>query len=168
MNKKIIFLMTIFIMILSLASCKKNFYSEYKDAYDLAADNVYEEISIDDFYNKLDNKDSFIVYYGQKECINCLMNVGFFDKNAKKLGIEKIYYLRSKILDANGDEKRVQTLQARVGFDNDNSPDASPRLWAFIDGIYNKGMANFVTKDDELYDNASYKLMAYYLDIIQK
>lgn len=168
MNKRIIFLITIFVMILSLASCKKSFYSEYKNAYDLASDNVYEEISIDDFYNKLDNKESFIVYYGQKECINCLMNVGFFDKNAKKLGIEKIYYLRSKILDADGDEKRVQTLQARVGFDSENSPDASPRLWVFIDGSYSKGMQSFVSDSDELFDDASYKLMTYYLEIMQK
>lgn len=159
---------SILVLLFLFTSCKKSFYNEYKDAYLLEKDNVYQEISLETLYNKMEAKEDFVVYYGQEKCTICYTMVGTMDLNAKEVGISVIYYLRSKILDLAGDDKRVDEMQAKIGFDSKNSADAAPRLWCFIDGKYVTGMANFKTDTDTDWDQPSKLLLKYYNENMDK
>lgn len=163
-------------LIMCLVSCKKSttcngsFYDCYilsKD-YDnlIAVDNVYQKITIDEFKTKLENKDDFIVYYGQPNCSFCLKNVAFFDLNAKALNIEIIYYIESDIF--NNNDKQADILQALCGFDSDNAPTKAPRLWSFVDGKYYQGMRHFVTSTDVNFNESSKLLMESFLKEVLK
>lgn len=164
MIKKICFVILIIINFLFISGCRKTFYSEYKNAYLLEEENVYIEISLDDLYKKMDTKENFLVYYGQSSCNVCYASVGFFDTNAKAVGISTIYYLKAKILNFGGDDKRVDEMQATIGFDEANGPQAAPRLWCFIDGVYTTGMASFTEPEDSSWDLPSQKLFSYFIE----
>ena len=164
MYKKIsFFIITIFLILLT-TSCSTSFYSKYRGAYLLEKDHIYEEITLDQLYEKMENKEDFVVYYGQKECSSCYSSVGFINKNAVDQGVETIYYLEAKILSFGGDENRIASMQAKIGFDELNTPDAAPRLWCFIDGEYKTGMSNFTDIENLPFYNSSIELFSYYIE----
>lgn len=160
-------------LIFLLGSCKddticKGSMSEcyilsYESDYPLYEDNVYEQIDLATFYDKIDNKERILVYYGQPECSACVHNVGLFDYNAKELGISKIYYLPARVLNGNSEDKKVvDAMQAKYGFDGDSTPDSLPQLWLFDDGEYKDSMRNYIVNNS--LNEASKSIMQIYLN----
>ena len=111
--KKIISLLTIFIIIFTVTGCfnkektdAMKFKEEYESINNEKTDSgkKYRELSIDknnpfvystaeEIVTKIDKKESFIVYFGFKECPWCRSVIEQLIKAAKNQSIETIYYV---------------------------------------------------------------------------
>lgn len=170
--KKIIIFLLLFVLSIHTTSCYEKpcndtifncYIMSWETDKPLQEDNVYFEITKEELYEKINSKESFILYYGQPECSVCLNNVGYFDENAKKLEIEKIYYLKSTVLSRKTDTDFIDTFVALTGVSSESSPDKLPQLWGFINGNYRLSMRNYLNKDDINLGSASKNFMEEFL-----
>ena len=72
---------------------KSNNYFEYRNIK-IDETNPFVYSSDDEIVKKIENKESFIVYFGDSECPWCRSVIEQAIKSAKENGIEKIYYVR--------------------------------------------------------------------------
>lgn len=65
----------------------------YHRTITIPKDNPIDIVSEDDIVNMVNNKETFIVYFGFATCPWCRTIAPYMIDNAKKLGISKIYYV---------------------------------------------------------------------------
>ena len=81
---------------------KENSALEIHRTVSIPKDNPFEEISAKDLLTKIENKETFYVYFGDKLCPWCRSVIETAIKVAKENNIEKIYYI--SIWDDEGNE----------------------------------------------------------------
>lgn len=115
MKKKILLILLLIVGLIGLTACNnqngkitdaKKFKEEYESFNDRENEYFkYRNISIDednpfiyttaeDIVEKIENKETFIVYFGDPECPWCRSVIEQAIKSAKEKNIEKIYYVR--------------------------------------------------------------------------
>lgn len=98
-------LLSIFIVLLLLCSCKKN-ENKVNYTYDIVSkvvdmssydgvnsiDHMFKGITVDQLYNTIDNKSSAVFYLGRSNCECCQTCVKYLNEVAKDLGVT-VYYI---------------------------------------------------------------------------
>lgn len=64
--------------------------------------NLFEEITLEELIKKIDNQETFYVYFGSTLCPWCRSTIEMADKVSRNNGIEKVYYI--DIWDSEGKE----------------------------------------------------------------
>lgn len=155
MKKKILLLLLIVIMA-SLTGCGKKedamkFKKEYESFNGKSNDYFeYRKLSIDEenpfvfsadkeIVEKIENKESFIVYFGDPQCPWCRSVIEQAIKSAKKNGINKIYYVRF------WDGFHEELIRDVYELDEDNKPvlkeegtKAYTKLLKYLDNVLNE------------------------------
>ena len=115
MKKKILLIMLLTIGVISLTACsnknestndaekfkkeyesfngEKNDYFEYR-SLSIDEENPFVYSTAEDIVKRIENKETFIVYFGDPECPWCRSVIEEATKSANDNGIEKIYYVR--------------------------------------------------------------------------
>ena len=124
---------------------KKNDYFEYRDL-DLEEDNPFVYSTDADIVEKIENNESFIVYFGDPECPWCRSVIEQAIKSANDNNIEKIYYVRF------WDGFHKETIRDVYELDGDNNPvlkekgsDAYAKLIDYLDNV----LEDYTLKDSE-------------------
>lgn len=103
--KKILIIILTFILCLSTTAClKQSDASKFKKEYESLNGNKYREVSIskenpfvyqtaEELSERIDNKETFVVFFGYAEDPWCRTMVEQLIKSAKDNNIEKIYYV---------------------------------------------------------------------------
>lgn len=123
MKKRLLVLVLLLVSVLTVVGCEEksknsdaiSFKNEYEKingttnksgkehrTINIDEDNVFVEISAEEIVKKIENKESFYVYFGSKTCPWCRSVIEKADKVSKENGIDKIYYV--DIWDENGNE----------------------------------------------------------------
>jgi len=120
MKKKFIYVLVIILLLGVSVGCKNNksalaFKEDYESVNDkenksgkkhrsvtIDENNPYENISTDDLVKKIENKETFYVYFGDKLCPWCRSVIEKSIEVAKEKNIKKIYYI--PIWDDEGNE----------------------------------------------------------------
>ena len=123
MKKRLFIMLLIVVSIVTLSGCGKSeknsagidFKKDYEAingttnksgkehrTIELSEDNVFVETSAEEIVKKIENKDSFYVYFGARTCPWCRSVIEMADKISRENGIEKIYYV--DIWDNDGNE----------------------------------------------------------------
>ena len=119
MKKKIISILTIFIIIFALTGCGEKDSMAFKKDYEslngkanasgkihrsvtISEDNPFIEVSAEEIVKKIENDETFYVYFGSKLCPWCRSSIEKADEFARRHGITKIYYV--DIWDDDGNE----------------------------------------------------------------
>ena len=120
MKKNIFVMLLVVISIIELTACNKNSSGvEFKEEYEalngtvnssgkehrtitIPSDNPFEKVSAKDIVEKIENKDTFYVYFGDKLCPWCRSVIEKASGVAIDKGIKKIYYVN--IWDDDGNE----------------------------------------------------------------
>jgi len=102
--KKIISLLLVLLFVFTLSSCGSD---KMMEDYPLLTDkhHVYKIISADDFLEKWNNDETFVIVFGFKECPWCQQLIPVLNKTSKEIGLKKVYYL--DILDMRDNESSV-------------------------------------------------------------
>lgn len=117
--KKFIYVFLSIILVITLTGCSsksaKNFKKEYEQLNDqknsrgvkyrkinVSSDNPFEEVKPEEIIKKMDNKESFYVYFGDAMCPWCRSVLEQAIKTAQEKNIKKIYYV--DIWDKDGNE----------------------------------------------------------------
>ncbi len=117
--KKILLVITIFMSVILLSGCDNKKAIEFKEDYEkingqenssgkihrsvsIDKNNPFEEVSLSDIVNKINNKETFYVYFGSRLCPWCRSTIEKAIEVSKKHNIKKIYYV--DIWDDNGKE----------------------------------------------------------------
>lgn len=159
MKKKILSVLLLTLLVVGVTACTKNeekkvyedgikFKQEYEsfnnrknEYFDYRTVNIDEENPIvyatdAEIVKKIENKESFIVYFGDPECPWCRSVVEQLIKTAKENKIEKIYYVRFW----NGFHKEI--IRDVYELDSKNKPvlkekasDAYPKLLQYLDSV---------------------------------
>lgn len=112
MKKKILGLILIFTTIISITGCttKNTDAIKFKDDYEslnsktssygteyrnlsISEDNPFVYITAEELVEKMDNNETFYVYFGSKLCPWCRSTIETAIKVSKEKGIDKIYYV---------------------------------------------------------------------------
>ena len=115
MKKKILLIMLLVIGAIGLTACsnknestgdaekfkqeyesfngEKNDYFEYR-TLSIDEENPFVYSTAEDIVKRIENKETFIVYFGDPECPWCRSVIEEATKSANEIGIEKIYYVR--------------------------------------------------------------------------
>ena len=162
--KKTIILLVSLILICSVTSCakknldgkkfkeeyesfndKKNDYFEYRDL-DLEEDNPFVYSTDAEIVDKIENDESFIVYFGDPECPWCRSVIEEAIKSANENDIDKIYYVRFW----NGFHKEI--IRDVYELDENNAPvlkekgsDAYTKLLEYLDSV----LKDYTLKDND-------------------
>ncbi len=139
MKKVLLILLIIFVSIFTFAGCTKeeekeinSFKKDYEDIngtenksgkvhreVSISEDNVFVEITAEELVKKIDNKETFYVYFGSRLCPWCRSTIEKADQVSRENLVDKIYYvdiwddegneiLRDKyVLNANGELELV-------------------------------------------------------------
>ena len=120
MKKNIFIMLLVVISIIGLTACNKNSSGiEFKKEYEvlngsvnsngkehrtitIPSDNPFEKVSAKDIVEKIENKETFYVYFGDKLCPWCRSVIEKASEVAIDKGIKKIYYVN--IWDEDGNE----------------------------------------------------------------
>lgn len=124
---------------------KKNDYFEYR-TLNISEDNPFVFATDEEIVNKIENKESFIVYFGDPQCPWCRSIVEQAIKSAKENGIDKIYYVRFW----NGfHEEKIRDVYE---LDENNKPKlkqegskAYPKLLKYLDSV----LSDYTLKDKD-------------------
>ncbi len=162
MKKKILFLLLI-LTIVGITGCEKKedamkFKKEYESFNGKSNEYFdYRELSIDEenpfifstdeeIVEKIENKESFIVYFGDPQCPWCRSVIEQAIKTAKENGINKIYYVRF------WDGFHEELIRDVYELDEDNNPvlkqkgsKAYTKLLKYLDNVLNE----YTLKDKE-------------------
>ncbi|MBR2832824.1 MAG: hypothetical protein IKE75_00015 [Bacilli bacterium] len=162
MKKKILFLLLI-LTIVGITGCEKKedamkFKKEYESFNGKSNEYFdYRELSIDEenpfifstdeeIVEKIENKESFIVYFGDPQCPWCRSVIEQAIKSAKGNGINKIYYVRF------WDGFHEELIRDVYELDEDNNPvlkqkgsKAYTKLLKYLDNVLNE----YTLKDKE-------------------
>lgn len=127
------FVLLFIVSLLVLTGCMKNpniiFKNDYEEvngktnasgkvhrSVNIIDDNPFEEVSAADIVKKIENKETFYVYFGSRLCPWCRSVIESACKIATMRGISKIYYV--DIWDDEGNE----ILRDKYSLDEDNKP----------------------------------------------
>ena len=113
---------------------KKNDYFEYRDL-DIDEDNPFIYKTAEDIVKKIENKETFIVYFGDPECPWCRSVIEQAIKSANEVGIDKIYYVR--IWDGFHNEILRDTYELKNGKAvlKDKGTEAYEKLIEYFDNV---------------------------------
>lgn len=167
MKKKILLLMLLTLTIVGVTGCSKSesknndahkFKEEYESFNDKKNDYFeYRKLNIDEdnpfvfatdqeIVEKIENKESFIVYFGDPQCPWCRSIVEQVIKSAKANGIEKIYYVRfwdgfheEKIRDVYELDKKNKPVLKQEG------TEAYSKLLEYLDSV----LSDYTLKDSK-------------------
>ncbi len=81
---------------------KKNSYGKINRSVSISSNNKFKEITPKSLIKKIDNKETFYVYFGSKLCPWCRSVIEVADEVSRKNKIDKIYYV--DIWDNDGNE----------------------------------------------------------------
>ena len=95
---------------------KENSHGKLHRELDIPEDNVFVISSASEIVKKIENKDTFYVYFGSKLCPWCRSTIVKANEVAKAKGISKIYYV--DIWDNDGNE----ILRDKYTLDDKNKP----------------------------------------------
>lgn len=95
---------------------KENSHGKLHRELDIPEDNVFEVSSATEIVKKIENKDTFYVYFGSKLCPWCRSTIVKANEVAKAKGVSKIYYV--DIWDNDGNE----ILRDKYTLDDKNKP----------------------------------------------
>ena len=118
MKKKIIIVLAL-LLVISLSGCTKKSNQIFKESYEslngktnakgaehrtvnIDKNNPFEIVTDSDIVKKIENGETFYVYFGDKLCPWCRSVIEKFISIAKEKGIKKVYYVA--IWDDNGNE----------------------------------------------------------------
>lgn len=156
MKKKILVILLLVLASIGLTACTKNeeklndsemFKEEYENFNGKENDYFkYRNLSIDknnpfiyttaeDIVNKIENKETFIVYFGDPECPWCRSVIEQAIKSASENSVEKIHYVR--IWNGFHNEKLRDVYELKDGKPTIKSKgtDAYYKLLSYFDGI---------------------------------
>ena len=124
---------------------KKNDYFEYRDL-DLDVKNPFVYSTDAEIVEKIENDESFIVYFGDPECPWCRSVIEEAIKSANDNNIEKIYYVRF------WDGFHKEIIRDVYELDENNAPvlkekgsDAYTKLLEYLDGV----LKDYTLKDSD-------------------
>lgn len=124
---------------------KSNDYFDYR-TLNIDEDNSFVFITDEELVKKIENKDTFIVYFGDPQCPWCRSVVEQATKSAKENGIDKIYYLRF------WDKFHEEKIRDVYELDEDNKPrlkqegsKAYPKLLEYLDNV----LSEYTLKDKD-------------------
>ena len=124
---------------------KKNDYFEYRNLF-IDEENPFVFSTDSEIVKKIENKESFIIYFGDPQCPWCRSIVEQAIKSAKTNGIEKIYYVR--FWDGFHEEKIRDVYE----LDENNKPvlkqkgsKAYSKLLEYLDGV----LSDYTLKDKD-------------------
>ncbi len=118
--KKCLFVVLILLFIITLTGCGKNnngieFKNDYEEVngeknkngkehrvVNIDKDNPFREVSAEDIVDKINNKETFYVYFGSRSCPWCRSVIEKSIEIAKNRGVKTIYYV--DIWDDEGNE----------------------------------------------------------------
>ena len=132
--KKYWYLLFMILFLFSFGCEKRDFAKEFKDDYEsingkenaggkihrsveLSSDNLFEEITPAELLKKIENEETFYVYFGSRLCPWCRSSIEMADKVSRDNGIEKIYYI--DIWDDDGKE----IFRDKYSLNQDNKPE---------------------------------------------
>ena len=159
MNKKVFIILLLIIEVASLTACNKkeekmsnaikfkeeyenfngnkNDYFEYRNV-SIDVDNPFVYSTAEGIVKMIENKETFIVYFGDPECPWCRSVIEQAIKSANNNSIKKIYYVR--IWDGFHNEilRDVYELKDGVPLIKSNGTDAYYKLLEYFDEILNE------------------------------
>ena len=108
--KKIIFTLVLFISLFAISGCATKESKAFKEDYEklngtknkagkehrsisISEDNPFIEVTADEIVKKIDNKETFYVYFGSSLCPWCRSVIESANKIAKEKNIKTIYYV---------------------------------------------------------------------------
>ncbi len=162
MKKKILGILLILVALVSLTGCSNKAALQFKEDYEslngktnkngsvhrtvtIAEDNPYKEVTAKDILKKIDHKDTFYVYFGDKLCPWCRSVIEKSIEVAKDSKVKKIYYV------AIWDDEGNEILRDRYAFQDgevvktiDGTEEYYKLLVAFKDLLSDY----YVTKED--------------------
>ena len=129
--KKILILLMVGLMVIVTGCDNNKSAMEFKNDYEsvngeasksgkihrtvtISEDNKFEEVTAKELLEKINNNETFYVYFGSKLCPWCRSTIEMADKISKSNGVKKIYYV--DIWDEEGNE----ILRDRYTLDDDN------------------------------------------------
>ena len=167
MKKKILLLTLIALTLIGVVGCGKKeeknedalkFKEEYEGFNNKSNDYFdYRTLSIDEdnpfvfstdkeIVKKIENKESFIVYFGDPQCPWCRSVIEQAIKSAKENGIEKIYYVRF------WDGFHEELIRDVYELDENNTPvlkqagsESYPKLLEYLDNV----LSEYTLKDKD-------------------
>lgn len=109
MKKRLVFILTL-VFVLILTGCTSNSGKEFKEEYEslngltnkngkehrtlnIDSDNPFEKITAKELVEKIEDEETFYVYFGDKLCPWCRSVIGKAIEVAKNKDIDKIYYV---------------------------------------------------------------------------
>ncbi len=115
--KKRLFVLTLIVLL--ICGCTSRSATEFKKEYEalngvenangkkhreisIDKDNPFEKVSAEEVVDKIENKETFYVYFGDELCPWCRSVIEMFIKIAKENKVKKVYYV--KIWDEEGNE----------------------------------------------------------------
>ena len=115
--KKKLFVLTLIVLL--ICGCTSRSATEFKKEYEalngvenangkkhreisIDKDNPFEKVSAEEVVDKIENKETFYVYFGDELCPWCRSVIEMFIKIAKENKVKKVYYV--KIWDEEGNE----------------------------------------------------------------
>lgn len=115
--KKKLFVLTLIVLL--ICGCTSRSATEFKKEYEalngvenangkkhreisIDKDNPFEKVSAEEVVDKIENKETFYVYFGDELCPWCRSVIEMFIKIAKESKVKKVYYV--KIWDEEGNE----------------------------------------------------------------
>ena len=133
MKKKILICLFAFVSLFLITGCSEKsgvaFKKDYEEVNGVAnksgkihrvisipEDNVFVEVTPEEVIKKIENKDSFYVYFGSRLCPWCRSVIEEANIMAKRHGVGKVYYV--DIWDDEGNE----ILRDKYKLDDDNKP----------------------------------------------
>lgn len=166
MKKKILLIMLLTIGVISLTACsnknestndaekfkkeyesfngEKNDYFEYR-SLSIDEENPFVYSTAEDIVKRIENKETFIVYFGDPECPWCRSVIEEATKSANDNGIEKIYYVR--IWNGFHNEILRDTYELEDGTPKEKSKgtDAYYKLLDYLDNL----LEDYTLTDDD-------------------
>jgi len=130
--KKVVRVLVVLFVVLMICSCATAASKEFKKEYEalngqvnksgkehrsitIDKDNPFEKVSAKEILEKIDNKETFFVYFGDELCPWCRSVIEKAIEVAKKNKVKKIYYV--KIWDKDGNE----VLRSKYSLTDDNN-----------------------------------------------
>ena len=128
--KKVLLSVMLFLSIIFLGGCATKESKAFKEDYEklngqenasgkihrtisIDEDNPFVEVSADEIVKKIENKETFYVYFGSTLCPWCRSTIESAIKVAKEKNIKKIYYV--DVWDENGKEILRDKLEYKDG-----------------------------------------------------
>lgn len=119
MKKRYLLLTIVLVMVLMLCGCKNKNAAEFKTEYEalngqvnssgkeyrtitIDENNPFEKVTAEEIVKKIENKETFYVYFGDELCPWCRSVIEKFIEKTKEYKIDKVYYV--KIWDKDGNE----------------------------------------------------------------